>query len=399
MTKAKEETDKKQSLDEIIKDTRERTKAKSIEEKKKKEYVNQPRDENGNVYTNEPRKRHHSLKHNTKKAARAAGIKEGWDMTGREFLNRDKFEEIPDSTVRIMAQKIKDGIPRRIAARACGVVENLAEFWIDKGLGYVDRVMTDDGVVERKTYLKDLILISEAQQEENARMSIMIAMKKGNLKATQQFMDKQKELEEKFLDRAEYRQIAKDMGLSKKDYIRCLNVLNGVTQQQASLNVGRSKNMNMYHYRMNPAVKDFIKEIKRQRVQEMLDNVPFSKETAQFGIQYAMSTLIEEMEKPNNTKQDIINIAKEIRNTAETMWKATSMFPKEDAPVSTTNIAILAWENTDAVLNILGRKHDTKALNITQFANGQNTQSSTSGTTSPMTDGGATTEPEGTMSE
>jgi hypothetical protein len=32
-----------------------------------------------------------------------------------------------------------------------------------------------------------------------------------------------------------------------------------------------------------------------------------------------MSTLIEEMEKPNNTKQDIINIAKEIRNTAETM--------------------------------------------------------------------------------
>jgi hypothetical protein len=75
----------------------------------------------------------------------------------------------------------------------------------------------------------------------------------------------------------------------------------------------------MYHYRMNPAVKDFIKEIKRQRIQEMLDNVPFSKETAQFGIQYTMSTLIEEMEKPNNTKQDIINIAKEIRNTAETM--------------------------------------------------------------------------------
>ena len=77
--------------------------------------------------------------------------------------------------------------------------------------------------------------------------------------------------------------------------------------------------MNMYHYRMNPAVKNFIKEIKRQRIQEMMDNVPFSKETAQFGIQYAMSTLIEEMEKPNNTKQDIINIAKEIRNTAETM--------------------------------------------------------------------------------
>jgi hypothetical protein len=49
------------------------------------------------------------------------------------------------------------------------------------------------------------------------------------------------------------------------------------------------------------------------------------------------------MEKPNNTKQDIINIAKEIRNTAETMWKATSMFPKEDINTGTTNIAILAW--------------------------------------------------------
>jgi hypothetical protein len=38
--------------------------------------------------------------------------------------------------------------------------------------------MTDDGVVEKKTYLKDLILTSEAKQEEIARQSIMIAMKK-----------------------------------------------------------------------------------------------------------------------------------------------------------------------------------------------------------------------------
>jgi hypothetical protein len=46
MTKDKENTDKKQTLDEIIKDTRKKTKAKTIEERKKKEYVNQPRDEN-----------------------------------------------------------------------------------------------------------------------------------------------------------------------------------------------------------------------------------------------------------------------------------------------------------------------------------------------------------------
>lgn len=131
-SKMVENIDKNSELQEIMDDINKKINTKSIEEKKKKEYVNQPRDENGNVYTNEPNKRHHSLKHNTKKAARAAGIKEGWDMTGREFLNKDKFEEIPDSTVRIMAQKIKDGIPRRIAARACGVVENLAEFWIDK---------------------------------------------------------------------------------------------------------------------------------------------------------------------------------------------------------------------------------------------------------------------------
>lgn len=75
------------------------------------------------------------------------------------------------------------------------------------------------------------------------------------------------------------------------------------------------------------------------------------------------------------------------------------MFPKEETNTGTTNIAILAGENTDAVLNILGRKHDTKALNITQFANGQDTQSSTSDTTSPMTDRGTATEFEGTMSE
>ena len=97
---------KDQELTEIMDDINKKINTKSIEDKKKKEYVNQPRDEKGNVYTNEPNKRHHSLKHNTKKAARAAGIKEGWDMTGREFLNKDKFEEIPDSTVRIMAQKI-----------------------------------------------------------------------------------------------------------------------------------------------------------------------------------------------------------------------------------------------------------------------------------------------------
>lgn len=44
---SKQAKDKKNiALDEIIKDTREKTNAKTIEERKKKEYVNQPRDEN-----------------------------------------------------------------------------------------------------------------------------------------------------------------------------------------------------------------------------------------------------------------------------------------------------------------------------------------------------------------
>lgn len=180
--------------------------------------------------------------------------------------------------------------------------------------------MTDAGVVEVKTYFKDEVLKSEAQMEETARQGLMIAMKKGNLKATQQFLESQKEeVEKKFNDRAEYRQLAQDMGLSKKEYIRCLNVLNGVTQQQASINVGRSKNMNQYHYRMNPAVKEFIKEVKMQRRRELLDSVPFDKQTAQESIQYVLGTLIQEIEKPDNTKQDLINLTREIRNTAETM--------------------------------------------------------------------------------
>ena len=77
--------------------------------------------------------------------------------------------------------------------------------------------------------------------------------------------------------------------------------------------------MNMYHYRMNPAVKEFIKEVKLQRRRELLDAVPFDKQTAQESIQYVLGTLIQEIEKPDNTKQDLINLTREIRNTAETM--------------------------------------------------------------------------------
>ena len=45
------------------------------------------------------------------------------------------------------------------------------------------------------------------------------------------------------------------------------------------------------------------------------------------------------------------------------------MYPKEEEKIGTTNIAILAGENTEAVLQMLGRKHKTEALNLTEFAN------------------------------
>ena len=50
------------------------------------------------------------------------------------------------------------------------------------------------------------------------------------------------------------------------------------------------------------------------------------------------------------------------------------MYPKEEEKLGTTNIAILAGENTEAVLEMLGRKHNTNALNITQFANDRGNQ-------------------------
>lgn len=42
-----------------------------------------------------------------------------------------------------MTQKVRDGIPRRIAARVCGLAENVVEYRMDKGLHYTDKAMSD----------------------------------------------------------------------------------------------------------------------------------------------------------------------------------------------------------------------------------------------------------------
>ena len=82
---------------------------------------------------------------------------------------------------------------------------------------------------------------------------------------------------------------------------------------------------------------------------------------------------MDEFQKNDNTKQDKINIAKEIRNTAESIGKATNLYPKDELP-NVANIAILASENTEKVLEMIGNKHNTKALNITQFTNAESTR-------------------------
>lgn len=139
------------------------------------------------------------------------------------------------------------------------------------------------------------------------------------MKTSMEYLDRIKEREKRFHDRAEYRQLAKDYGMSQKEYVWCLNVLNGITQQKASEMAGRPKNLNMYHYRMNPKVKEFIAVVKAQRRNEIIESVPFNKETAQKAMSYVMGTLLEELEKGDNSKGDVLKITKEIRDTATEM--------------------------------------------------------------------------------
>ena len=136
--------------------------------------------------------------------------------------------------------------------------------------------------------MKDEILKMEAQMESDALDAINASIKRGNTKTSLEYLERLKDREKRFHDRAEYRQIAKDYGMTEKEYVWCLNVLNGITQQKASEMAGRPKNLNMYHYRMNPKVKEFIAVVKAARRKEIVESVPFSKETAQQAMSYVM---------------------------------------------------------------------------------------------------------------
>lgn len=350
----------------------------------KQEY---PRDMNWELYQNIDNKWKRGITKKIRKSTDAATVKRSWDniqwIESTEKINMkrrdEEFKPIPEHEVRMLVQQIREWVSRRVAVRALWRWETRAEYYINNWLKYTDKVMDGDNIIERPTYVKDEIAKAEAEQEKMARLSLMQSMKKGNAKVALEFLNKQQEeINKYFNDREEYRQLAKDMGLSQKEYYRCLNVLNGMSEQKASENVWFHKSLNMYHYRMNPQVKEFIKVVKIHRRQELMDWIDFTKETAQAAMTYALWILMDEFQKNDNTKQDKINIAKEIRNTAESIWKATALYPKDDVqPI--TNIAVLASENTDKVLEMLWQKHETKALNITKFTN--DTKSTNWGTT------------------
>ena len=347
----------------------------------KKDY---PKDKDGNLYENGKWERRVKIpvKQHTKKAAKKAVIKQSRDATDKltkKWVN-SPFDPIPEREVRMLVQQIREWVNRKVAVRAMWRWETRWEYFIERGLKYIDRTTDGDKIIEKATFVKDEILKAEAEQEKIARLALMQSMKKGNAKVAMEFLDhQQEEVQQYFNDRAEYRQIAQDMGLSKQEYYRCLNVLNGISEAKASENVWRHKSLNQYHYRMNPQVKEYIKVIKIQRRQELMDGIDFTKETAQAAMTYALGILMDEFQKNDNTKQDKINIAKEIRNTAESIGKATNLYPKDELP-NATNIAILASENTDKVLEMLWNKHGTNALNITQFVNGETTGQTDQGT-------------------
>ena len=335
-----------------------------------------PRDKNGNLYEN--RKHVNSkvaLAKKVKNGAKEAVRKQSWDSTDKltkKWVN-SPFDPIPENEVRMLVQQIREWVNRKVAAKALWLWETRAEYFIERGLKYTDKTMDDGMIIEKPTFVKNEILKAEAEQEKIARLALMQSMKKWNAKVALDFLNRQQEeVQQYFNDREEYRQIAQDMWLSKQEYYRCLNVLNGMSEQKASENVWRHKKLNQYHFRMNPQVKEYIKVIKIQRRQELMDGFTFTKETAQAAMTYALWILVDEFQKNDNTKQDKINIAKEIRNTAESIGKATNLYPKDELP-NATNIAILASENTDKVLEMLGNKHGTHALNITQFINGETT--------------------------
>lgn len=329
-----------------------------------------PKDREGKLFENQDNSwRKKKLKKKCKKGGKVNQAIRSWWSTAEFNVNEPAYERYDEDFWRDFCNLIRNGTPWHLAARVLWAEEDRVGYWIEHDAHYIDSEQVGEETMANKVIIKDEILKAEARLENDARDAINASISRWNVKTSMEYLDRIKEREKRFHDRAEYRQLAKDYGMSEKEYIWCLNVLNGITQRKASEMAGRPKNLNMYHYRMNPKVKEFIAVVKAQRRNEIIESVPFNKETAQKAMSYVMGTLLEELEKGDNSKGDVLKITKEIRDTATEMWKATNMYPKEEEKTWTTNIAILAGENTEAVLEMLGRKHKTEALNLTEFAN------------------------------
>ena len=328
-----------------------------------------PKDKEGKLFENQDNKGKKRIKKRCKKGGKVNQAIRSWWSTAEFNVNEPAYERYDEDFWRDFCNLIRNGTPWHLAARVLWAEEDRVGYWIEHDAHYIDSEQVGDETMANKVIIKDEILKAEARLENDARDAINASISRWNVKTSMEYLDRIKEREKRFHDRAEYRQLAKDYGMSEKEYVWCLNVLNGITQRKASEMAGRPKNLNMYHYRMNPKVKEFIAVVKAQRRNEIIESVPFNKETAQKAMSYVMGTLLEELEKGDNSKGDVLKITKEIRDTATEMWKATNMYPKEEEKTWTTNIAILAGENTEAVLEMLGRKHKTEALNLTEFAN------------------------------
>lgn len=200
-----------------------------------------PRDKDGKLYEN---RKNRNIKVQLKKKV-MNGAKESVRKQSRDSTDKltkkgvnTSFDPIPENEVRMLVQQIREGVNRKVAVRAMGRGETRGEYFIERGLKFIDKTTDGDQIIERPTYVKDEILKAEAEQEKMARLALMQSMKKGNAKVAMEFLNHQQaEVQEYFNDRAEYRQIAQDMGLSKQEYYRCLNVLNGISERKASENV------------------------------------------------------------------------------------------------------------------------------------------------------------------
>lgn len=335
------------------------------------EKMDYPTDKNGNLYKNSKLgSRNKGKKERGKNSAIAMSAAGSWEAVGRftEVGVNSPYDPIPNDLVGLLLEQIKQDVPYKVALKVIWVDIMRGEFFIDRGLYYLEEMETETGEkLQKKTYIRDEIMKSEGRSEANARKSMMDSIKKWDAKMAVAFLqDQAKDACSYFSDTAEWRQIARDMELSVQEYYWCLNVLNGISQKQASKNVGLHEKLNKHHWRMNPAVNDFIRYARQKRREEIIGGMEFTKATAQQAIMYSMGILLQEIEKPNNSKQDYITLSREIRNTAEIMGKATNLFPKDEV-WAITNIAVLAGENTEAALAILWAKHGTKALDITQF--------------------------------